>query len=173
MRRAILLAALLLAPALSQAGVGASIRSNDAAVYLPMDVRPGLRLEPYFEYGYDKEDSSAFSITRKELLVGFGAFVRRAAADRLEGYAGGRVAYVRSETDINGAATKADGFRIEPTLGAEFMVTDRVSVAIEEYLGYENLDGSDPAGGTSSKSVFTGNRILLRIFLPHPERHHH
>jgi hypothetical protein len=175
MKRAMLSAALLLAPVVAQAGVGASIRSNDSAVYLPMDVRPGLRLEPYFEVARDKENSATLSSTTTSLLLGFGAFAHRPVVDHLVGYAGGRIAFVRDKTSLSGTfsgTTTAEGFRIEPTLGAEYEVTDRVSIAVEEFLGFQNLNGSNPAGDTSSKSFVTGNRLLLRIMLPHPSRPH-
>jgi len=169
MKKLALFAAGLLMPALSQAaqpqgvkaGIGGSLRSDDALIYLPIEVGPVFRVEPFF--GWSKMDLTVggASTSSESRVLGAGGFFRLDLHERIQTYFGGRLAYV----EVDNGGGDLDGFDIEPTVGAEFYVTERVSVALEAFLYYQNIDGSN-GGGAAVEQENTGSdtRLLVRFF---------
>ena len=169
MKTLALLAAALLMPALSQAaqpqgvkvGIGGSVRSDDTSIYVPIDVSPVFRVEPFF--GLSKTDLTVggASTSSESRTLGAGGFLRLDLHERIQTYFGGRLAYV----EVDAGGSNLDGFSVEPTAGAEFYVTERVSVALEAFLYYQNLDGSNGAGAAvEEENTGTDTRLLVRLF---------
>jgi hypothetical protein len=162
----------LLVPSLSHAaglGLGASARSDEATVYLPIELNPVFRLEPFFSFGESESSIGATIIETEFRQLGVGGFARMERANRLQPYFGGRLSYVDSETTTDlgppfGAVTSdEDGFRVEPAIGVEFFVIEQVAVGLEAFLYYQSLDGSTNGASSEDESMGNGTRLLLRI----------
>jgi hypothetical protein len=156
------LAMLCLFPAVSFAdvGVGASVQGGDATIYVPFGVGENLRVEPYISWIHHKQETDLGTLEYEYRTLGVGVFARGQVADSLSLLGGARAAYQTFEF----AAGEEDGYRIEPTIGAEYFVTPRVSVAVEEYFYYQDLDGDNSFGDEEEvRDTGTGNRIILRL----------
>lgn len=139
-------------------GIGGSIRSDDTAIYLPIEISPALRVEPFFQWSETETTPGGTTETRQ---LGAGGFFRFDVYDHLQTYAGGRLSFV----DMEFAGTDVDGFRIEPTAGVEFWATPRFSLALEAFLYWQDLDGSNPAGAAvETESNGSSTRLLVRFF---------
>ena len=169
MKRLTLLAAALLMPALTQAapppqdvkvGIGGSVRSDDAAIYLPIELSPAFRLEPFFAWSETETTTGGASFNSESRFLGAGGFFRMAVHERVQTYVGGRLAYVEMEA----GAMDVDGFSVEPTVGAEFFVTNRFSVALEAFLYRQELDGTNGGAPTETESTGSDTRLLVRLF---------
>jgi hypothetical protein len=166
-----LLALCTLAPSVATAasiGVGASARSDEATVYLPIDLNPSLRIEPFFSFEKeeDTQGPTTFEVEQREL--GVGGFFRMKATDKLAPYLGGRLSYVDIELSYRSAGLSGvdeqDGFRIEPTFGLEFLAIPHVALGLELFLFYEDLDGRTANGAVREReSMGNGTRLLLRV----------
>jgi hypothetical protein len=173
MKKLAFCAVAMLVPALSQAvemGIGASARSDDATIYLPINLNPGLRVEPFFSFGESETSSPTSTVSIESRELGVGVFARFEAADRIQPYFGGRLSYVETETTLSFTApivtsstSDLDGFRLEPALGVEFFVTPNVAVGLEAFLFIESLDGTNAGASYEDESNGTGTRLLLRI----------
>lgn len=167
MKELALVAAGMLLPAFSQAaeqgtriGVGASIRSDDAAIYLPIDVSPSFRVEPYFLWSEQETTTGGTTTNFETRMLGAGGFFRLGLRDHLETYLGGRLAYVEQESGF----ADVDGFSVEPTLGVEYFVTGRFSLALEAFLYRRELDGTSAGLATETETTGNGTRLLVRFF---------
>ena len=104
----------------AKVGLGASAKDSDASIYLPIDVSPRFRVEPYLRH-YDVESASASDAssgpilangtvgyssvlsptsrsTVESLSFGAGVFALNRPADNAVIYYGARVAYLESES---------------------------------------------------------------------------
>lgn len=139
-------------------GLGGSLRSDDASIYLPIEISPMLRVEPFFQWS---ETDLPSGVSAESRQLGAGGFFRFDLHDHLQTYAGGRLSFV----DVESGGADLDGFALEPTVGVEFWATSRFSLALEAYLYWRDLDGSDGAGNAvESESTGSNTRILLRFF---------
>jgi hypothetical protein len=169
MKNIALLAAGLLVPGLStaaQVGIGGSVRSDDSAIYIPINVTPGFRLEPFFNWLDTETTSSGTTFSLEGRTLGVGGFFQMNLHERVQTYLGGRLGYFEAEVSGGLGTEDSEGFSIEPTLGAEFFVTDRFSVALEAFLYHRETDAdSSFAGSEESESTGTDTRLLVRFFL--------
>lgn len=139
-------------------GIGASIRDGDPSIYLPIEISPAFRVEPFF--AWSEVDTGAGGSTESR-QAGAGGFFRFDLHEQLQTYAGGRLAFVEMEDP----AQELDGFRIEPTVGVEFWATRRFTLALEAFLYLEDLDGSTAGGlAVERESTGTDTRLLVRFF---------
>lgn len=160
---ALLAAGLLVSGAVQAAGIGASARDSEFAIFLPIDVSPALWVEPFGQYYHSSETSNFGDIRFTTINLGLGLFSRQGVRDQIEAYWGGRVAYVSEKSEFASSIGKERGFRVEPTIGASYLLTDRFSVSLEEALVFTKTTGSNGVGDTSSRSTSTTNRILFRL----------
>lgn len=173
MKRALLLAALTFFSSASEAGpgVGISVRSDDYAIYLPFDINSSFRLEPYASFYRDEgtmDDPAGTSRSvSQSTFIGLGAFSLMGVTDHIRAYAGGRVSYARTKRETTGGSftidTEYQGYSLEPALGVEYLVTERVLVGAEEYAFYERTHGDFSGIGFKDTTFGTGNRLVLRL----------
>lgn len=183
MRAIVLGCVSLLAASAAQAdvGIGASIRSDDAAVYVPV-MAEKLMVEPYVSYSREKDDIGPDSETT---TIGVGVFGVAAPADNFSIYFGGRLARLNDEvvtpltdfiTGVSVGVTRSEteGYAIAPTLGFQYHVIERFTVGAEVGVEYSDVDLErvvEPLGQPSlpsltlnRKSTETKARVILRFF---------
>lgn len=90
-----------------------------------------------------------------------GAFGLAPIADKLRLYYGARIAYLDSETKSSWNSqmsdASSDGYRISPTLGFEYMFTDRFSIGGEAEWFYQKLDAEESQSGVGGVFRSTGD----------------
>lgn len=196
MKRAVSLALLAIcsSPVLAaDFGVGVSVQSNDAWIYAPIDITPGLRIEPSIRFldseSESQTQSSSFGLPittsfksasdQRELAVG--VFGKSSLGESVRLYYGARVAYLDNETklrivtsfgtveDVSEEESSLDGYRISPTLGFEYLINEHFSIGGEAEWFYQDLDSdisqtdTEVAGTAELKSNGTATRLIVRF----------
>ena len=161
--QALLLTCLLL-PAMAHAevGIGGSIRSGESDIYLPIDLG-SLRIEPFIGWTRYHSENGFGGYTSEYRDFGVGVFGHGTLSDNIQLIGGARAVYVR----YAGFGDQT-GYRIEPTLGAEYFLTPRFSVALENFYSYQKLKGDvqiSPGVSQSSETETQGtaSRIIARL----------
>lgn len=118
--------------AAAKVGLGASVKDGDSSIYVPIDISPRFRIEPYVrQYGYDSSIGPVGSVARDpgfgtslgtislsssstvdnydSLSLGTGVFGLTRLADNAAIYYGARVAYVESESTTRSDLTDPVG----------------------------------------------------------------
>lgn len=174
-------------------GVGVSVQSNDAWIYVPIDVTPGFRIEPSIRFvdseSESQTQSSSFGLPittsvksqsdQRELAVGL--FGKTLLGESVRLYYGARAAYIDNETkqriatrfqtveDVVEGESSLDGYRISPTLGFEYLINEHFSLGGEAEWFYQDLDSeisqtdADVAGTAKLKSNGTATRLIVRF----------
>jgi len=167
-------------------GFGASFKSNESTIYVPVHIGKHFMVEPFFRY--EDRDSQNFGaeISSKDSIIGVGLFAVLKPLEKASVYLGARAAYVDQEQSITtpifgviqpnpGSSlqrkTKQDGYSIAPTLGFEYWIIEHLTIGAEVAWEYVDLDGSytsnfAPSSSTSvdSKSNGTRTNIILRFY---------
>lgn len=156
---AIALAALSPQVVAADFGLGVSVQSADAWIYVPIDITPRFRLEPSLRFIDTDADSTEESFIRgpisvhsegRSYEVALGAFGILALGESVRTYYGARLAYLENESELRVLLSdgtvlldndaNGDGYRISPTLGFEYLVSDRLSIGAEAEWFYEDVD---------------------------------
>ncbi len=171
----------------AELGIGASVKSSDSSIYLPITVSPKFRIEPYLRYtDLDTESSSISTISSESLAIGVGLFRLIKPAENISIYYGGRVAYLSDETTFRPFAvpvppigfiqpvqfesrSELDGYSIFPAAGFEYHFSEHLSIGVEVGWEYSKLDGTtsitgSPIEGTKIERNNTRANVILRFF---------
>jgi opacity protein-like surface antigen len=146
-------------------GVGISIESDDSTIYIPIDIGDSIRIEPGVRYS---ETEIGNQLKAESLDLSVGLFKLMPIRESIRLYFGGRLAYVTAEIDQSFAGqqshTEDDGYRISPTLGFEYQVTERFSVGGEAEWFYLDMDEENSLGlDGAQRDQGTETRILFRF----------
>ena len=157
-------------PAFAEVGIGVSLKSNDASLYIPWQITPNVRLEGEFrQLSQDTEQSGVTTISATSqninykgdsdsTQIGAGLFWTNDLQNSITLLLGLRLNYVESKTSssqtlsastVANTHTDLDGFEWAPTLGLEYTITDKVKVAAEVNYFRQDIDGK-------GRSVQTG-----------------
>lgn len=178
MKRILLALSLIALPmaAIADFGIGASFKSSEAGIYLPITITPRVFVEPYFRYSDRDTDStiagsaeSGSDSSFTTLSVGAGLFGVSQLGDAVDFYYGARAAYLRQESSTTALILSpapilpfsvptqefdADGFSIAPTLGFQYYLTDRLSLGAEVRWEFTDVSGtiiSTNSSGTETR----------------------
>lgn len=160
---------LLLAPMLCHAGadvgLGVSARSDEATIYVPVEVS-SFRVEPYLLWRKAAVDGFSEGESRTTALGvgGFGLFEVR---EQVRSYVGARIGWFENHSHTTSGSFSSSstqrGYTVQPTLGLEYLITDRISLGAETYLDYSSYENDTVGFESDSESISTGNRLLLRL----------
>jgi hypothetical protein len=176
----------------ADAGLGVSLRSDDAWIYVPIDIGK-VRLEPSVRY-VDSESTSVssdasfpfpFSETRttdaRSFELSVGVFGLGNLLENVRVYYGARLAYIdstqteRIRRQIASSVTEttfdidSDGYRVSPTLGFEYAFNRRFSIGAEAEWFYQDSDADlkqsngDPSSGEGTQTG-TASRVIVRFY---------
>lgn len=166
-------------------GLGVSVESNDAWIYVPVDVSPTLRVEPNIRYVESESEIQSESdffgpqFTTNEshsLEIGIGVFGLTSVLESVRAYYGARVAYIDSEFEITSRddfseisqKQSAEGYRISPTIGFEYQFNRRFSIGGEAAWYYQDIDIDNDAGSATAKADIEQNgtetNLIFRYF---------
>lgn len=172
-------------------GIGVSARSDDAFIYLPIDINKSWRIEPSVRYASNEvsqvsgtfNDSSQQEIDNIE--VGVGVFKLAKIAESVQLYYGARAAYVDLQstfvdttTFFPGATTtfrsetSQDGYRVGPSIGFEYLFGEHFSIGGEASYTFIDIEGESKSrtsgsttttrGNVEQKSSGTATRLIVR-----------
>jgi len=140
-----------------------------AQLYFPLNVSPGLRIEP--QVGLLTIEDDAFGTESSTFTLGVGVLFTKQVAPQVLAYVGPRlsISFV-SETDFGPPVIDADGtdFRLAGAIGGEYQFSPRFSIGAEGQLGYLAIGDKDVAGGgqiPGGSSWQTTAIVFFRIFL--------
>ena len=158
--------------------LGSTYRVTTAAllptIFIPIDVTSRFRLEPELS-GYRNsnthiggtfgDDTSSSSL----LQVGTGVF-GLARHERFTLYYGGRVASLRfgvsSIRNTREYTSSARGWLLAPTMGAEYFLTEFLSVGGEASLKFVSWNNETSPSMTTGTSVASHGALALRFYFP-------
>jgi hypothetical protein len=159
-------------------GIGVSAKSDDSWIYVPIDITPGIRLEPSIRFSSSKSESvststgSFFATTttfrskfdQREFALG--VFGLAGLTDSARVYYGVRAAYIDSDskstittsystlfTDTDEDRQSQDGYRLSPTLGFEYLIGKRFSIGGEAEWFYLDVDGERKSTSNGSSNL--------------------
>jgi len=159
-KRAVLLAAVLSAGVLeagaAEYGLGVAY-DNGATVLLPIRT-DSLMIEPEFFLNNSSSSNSRF----KTFGVGSGAYVRRNLGPLFEGYLGGRLVFLSSQSSSGSGDSKTRSYMISPTVGIQHFLSKQFSLGLDASLEYRHGKQSNP--DQNFHSIGTATRILLRAY---------
>jgi len=134
---------------------------NQTSVRVPLDFDFGLRIEPELGFGSTSDTTvSNRDVTTSNFLIGVGGYYNLWSVDKIDFYAGGRMAIEKSSRDVkvSGVTTSTDytAVGLQGLFGAEYGITDNFTIAAQ--AGVEIDAGSDIS------SVGTVGHVILRYF---------
>jgi len=187
-RLLIAIAGLLLLNTVSAAdfGFGASFKSGESSIYLPVHATKNFMIEPYFRLTDDELFAASSKFSTEDTIIGVGLFGVFNSVENASVYLGVRTAYLKQEQKIEqtiitvvGSSvittrTEQDGYSIAPTLGFEYYIINRLTIGAEVAWEYSKLDASAsvdtisipvPLNADSElKSNGTRTNIILRFY---------
>lgn len=143
-------------------GMGVSLNGDENAVYLPINVSPSWRVEPYALYARRSSDNSRALVGSSTTVdLGVGIFKCWRIATQVQVYGGASVAY--HWFHISGY--DSTGYGIAPTLGAEYFLVEKVSVAAQASVNAWRLrnEYEDNSLDSTDKSLDTLTQVILRF----------
>jgi len=147
-------------------GVGVSARSDDATIYVPIDVNDTFRIEPLARYAKDTSIFPGGRTKRETYEIGTGLFKLYPLTESIHIYYGGRLSYLNLKYDtnfygpaINSDRSRSDGYRIAPTLGFEYFFNKHLSIGGEAQWYYSDIE----ADGQDLSATGTNTNLILRL----------
>lgn len=168
-------AALAMPARAAEVGLGVALYEHSGTVFVPIDMGPGLRIEPYFTNRTYRNSNSSTEYSRTVYTtLGVGAMGLWPVADNTRFLAGSRLGYHRMRNHYQYPAgppqdTSAAGFVLAPMVGFEYLVTKKLAVGIEASYAYSRLKGHTDhylMGRVDTKQTDTGTStsLTLRFF---------
>lgn len=153
-------------------GIGVGLTSGDGGpgtlFYVPLNVAPQLRVEPFI--GWRRSDRD---VQNNDFTLGAGVFFVQPVASQLQMYLGGRLAsHWMSSRAANGAKDEQRDTLLGGVLGGEYLPIPRVALGAEFQLAFVSFgdnrhtapDGAVSEGGGGSGSQ-TQATVFVRVYL--------
>lgn len=143
-------------------------------IYVPVNINPVFRLEPYFEY-FERDSDTVGTFTNSsntDEYTGFGVGIygQNVTSSNTSIYYGinlGAYTYDETSFGLGASETESDGTVIAPTLGFEYKFVENVSLGGEVAVRFSEQErdavysgGSTSSNETDSKETVTA--VILR-----------
>jgi hypothetical protein len=161
-------------------GVGISAKSDNGLIYIPVELTPTFRIEPYIRHSSsDSKQTIDFGATEttfrsnfEQLEGGLGMFGLAVPKESVRLYFGGRASYFDSDTRSSTSALQFKqsvyGYRIIPTMGFEYLFNGHFTLGGEVgyYFEHRNVDERSVSSHRESESDQNGTEsfLILRYF---------
>jgi hypothetical protein len=171
-------------------GLGVSVKSSTAIVYLPVTAGRFM-FEPFVRYTDRESETTRVpdvppvppgTSSLEVYSVGLGIFRMKLPTERMGLYYGGRIARLEERSESSTLITSTvpitippstlsselDGYSVAPTVGLTYSVAERVSVGVEVGVDHTEMDGisvNDPSTGppTTVSAEVEGNDVRAEI----------
>jgi len=141
-----------------EVGLGVSAQ-GDRTIYMPIKVNESLRLEPSIYY-YKSKDSGEFSGSSEEYEALIGLFRLKPQSDKSKIYYGARAGYTAYHSKYGSNHEHFEGYKIEPTIGLEYMLVENLTVAGDVSFSYSNRNGN----GRTLEYTSTDSELSIRYY---------
>lgn len=155
-------------------GLGISAFGEKQNIYVPVLLNPTTMLEAHFAY----QNSDSESGTNENIELGIGFFKKTAKTEKANIYYGARLSYEEYNSDSTNSSftytssSEAKGFKISPTIGFEYLITEKLSLGAEAEFYYAKFDQDytqtmfPTTISYSSETEMTGTdtRMVIRYF---------
>lgn len=137
-----------------------------ATIRVPIDFDFGLRVEPELGFISSTYDDPNWEDTYQGVTFGVGGYYNLWKVDKVNVYAGGRLAYTNGTHDEKQKSTgittttDEDMTSLQALFGAEYFFVDNMSFAAQ--AGLEFITGSD--GNNDVTSTGTTTTLVIRYF---------
>lgn len=159
-------------------GLGVSVKNNDNGIRIPYNINDSVFVELNVNADKSTNKNTLQDSTSEHYRIGFGAFGRHNIRQDLNLYYGARLSYVKRQSKSTiiplpyvgpssiGVAvfaidapqprieSKANGYRLEPVVGASYQLSQSFSVAAEAVYYFERLDTEQHQYGINNSGVF-------------------
>lgn len=166
----ILLTTSVLANAAHAAEYGLGVTfSRSSEIFIPINVRSDLRIEPSFALTRNdfKSGTSEFTTTNRTYILKTGVFSIRPVGEAFNVLAGGRLGYekfVQRRTDVGFLEdTTRRGFIVEPALAVEYLPFKQLAFGAEISLFYSRLKDKS-SQGFSLTDTGTATQLTVKYF---------
>ncbi len=144
----------------AEVGLGISFKSDQATVYMPIDLSEHFRLEPALTYTSEDEGEE---LSMEHVNLGVGMFYQRTQAENLNLLIGGRVGYIETEYDTYSSSNEQrDGYYVAPTLGFEYFIVPKFSLGGEAGISYQST--SDSSNSNDAEKINTVSNLIARFY---------
>jgi hypothetical protein len=153
-----------------QIGLGAAASFGETRINVPINIAPGLRVEPFLGFDRAKETDGTnpagdVITTHTRFELGAGAYVVKEAAQNVELYGGGRIELdfisAKVETPAGDASDSFVGFGLAAVGGAEYYFSPRFALGVEAELGVHTEETSPDVRQTD---IFTASFVTAKVF---------
>jgi len=150
-------------------GVGASLSFSQTAITVPINIAPGLRVEPFVGFDRLKITDATSPVgdvvdTETEFDLGCGVYVTKEVAQSVELYAGGKVELgilsEKSEGPGFSASDSFTGFGLAAVGGAEYYLSPRFALGVEAELGLRTIEVHD----VRVTEIATASFVTAKVF---------
>jgi hypothetical protein len=147
---------------LSEHGIDAGLVSTVSALYVPITVSPGFRLEPEFGISRFSGDSGGFSGSETQFLFGLGLLGRQQRGD-VSIYYGTRPAVLRTSFggDLDGSRTSA---RISGVFGGEYFFSPHLGIGGEAQGNFFIIGDFDDNEDWPDSGLMTNVVLFVRWY---------
>ena len=161
-------------------GVGISAKSDNGLIYIPVDISPTIRVEPYIRHSSSNSkqtidfvgNETTFRSNFDQLEGGLGLFGLAVPKESVRLYYGGRASYFDSDTRSSSNALQfkqsSYGYRVIPTIGFEYLFNSHFTLGGEVgyYFEHRNVDDRSASSHRESESDVNGTEsfLILRYF---------
>jgi hypothetical protein len=167
---ALLIASSLLSGGTNAADYGLGVAfSTSSEIFVPINVRSDLRVEPSFAFSRNdfKSGNSEFTTTSRTYSLKTGVFSIRPVGEGFNVLSGGRLGYakiVQRRTDIGFLEDNtSSGFIVEPTLAVEYLPVKQLALGAEVSLFYSRLKDKSGQGFDVTDSG-TASKVTVKYF---------
>lgn len=169
-------------------GIGVSAKSDDAWIYVPIEINKTYRIEPSVRYVSSEQTQfydgiswdSRTKRTSDSMEIGVGVFRLAKIAESAQIYYGLRAAYVDVESTVTIVSdytltltrtrdkTSLDGYRIGPAFGFEYLFGQHFSIGGEANYTFLDVEGETKSSISPArtkidqKSNGTETQLILR-----------
>ncbi len=152
-------------------GLGMGVAQNSGTVYVPIEVSPVLRVEPYVSVYKADRDNATYKDVATLITLGAGVFGVQQAGEGVRVFAGARLAYVSRKsdqtTDTYDNHARDTGMDLAPTIGFEYDLNKNLSIGGELGLAYSHLSGktesNSQAGNTKENTKENSTRTFTTV----------
>lgn len=140
-------------------GLGVSLSGDNRVIYLPVNISPSWRVEPYGQFYRSVVESSSSANSSIGHDLGLGAFKLGLITSQVRIYGGARVAKTHHNREPHWT-----GYSISPTIGAEYYFVDKFSIAGEASLSLSRAKTEfvNESLNTTNELTKTETQVVLR-----------
>lgn len=139
----------------AEVGAGVSLRADGQRLYMPVSLSDSYRLEPSIYY-----HNRSYDPGQQYLELAVGLFRVNPLTEKVSTYYGARAGYLHQSDPFY--SDNSEEMTISPTLGVEYFLSSRFSIAGEAAVVYQRI--SSRTSGYGEMKTITTDLLLRYMF---------